>query len=237
MTAYGKRLAVMQPYFLPYIGYFQLIKAVDQFVIYDNIKYTKKGWINRNRFLLNGKDKVFSVALRAGADSLDVAQRVVSESFDRSSLLKQFEAAYRKAPHFERAFPVIEKLVRYESNDLFSYILHSLRSVCDYLGIDTDIVVSSSQNIDRALSGQERVIAICKFTTAGHYINAIGGQELYDRKAFQAQGITLNFLKSRPYEYVQFGNDFVPWLSIVDVMMFNPVESIQTYLTNGYDLV
>lgn len=237
MTSYRPRVAIMQPYFLPYIGYFQLIQAVDQFVIYDNIKYTKKGWINRNRFLQNGKDKVFSIALKAGADSMDIVQRVVSESFDRSALLKQFEAAYRKAPHFYSAFPVIEKLVCYESTDLFSYILNSVRVVCAYLDIGTDILISSSLDIDRALSGQGRVIAICKYTSAAQYINAIGGQELYDPSAFQANGLALNFLKSRPYEYAQFGNSFVPWLSIVDVMMFNPVQSIKAYLANGYDLV
>jgi len=227
----------MQPYFLPYIGYFQLIRSVDQFVIYDNIKYTKKGWINRNRFLRNGEDKMFSIALESGSDSLEVSQRLIARSFDREKLVRQFASAYGKAPFFKLAFPVVEQLVCNDSSNLFAYIFSSVKSVCSYLGIETEIVVSSSQNIDHTLSGKERVIAICKYASATHYINSIGGQELYDRNEFQSHGLALNFLKSRPFVYPQFGSDFVPWLSIIDVMMFSPVEDIQAYLANGYDFV
>ena len=94
------KLAIMQPYFLPYIGYFQLIAAVDQFIVYDNIKYTKKGWINRNRLLQNGTDTVFSIPLSKDSDALDIRERQIAADFRRDKLLKQIAEAYRKAPYF-----------------------------------------------------------------------------------------------------------------------------------------
>src|SRR5690554_5299659 len=103
------KLAIMQPYFLPYLGYYQLIAAVDVFVVYDNIKYTKKGWINRNRFLLNGQDAVFSLSLRKDSDSLDVRQRQLSPAFERAKLLNQFRGAYGSAPYFEETYALLER--------------------------------------------------------------------------------------------------------------------------------
>ncbi|AVC45854.1 wbqC-like family protein (plasmid) [Rhizobium leguminosarum bv. viciae] len=89
------KLAIMQPYFFPYIGYFQLIHAVDKFVVYDNIKYTKKGWINRNRILRNGEDYTFSLPIKAASDSLDICDRTLSTEFDRNKLVNQIQGAYR----------------------------------------------------------------------------------------------------------------------------------------------
>src|SRR5258705_11030314 len=99
------RLAVMQPYFFPYIGYFQLIAAVDLFIVYDNIKYTKKGWINRNRMLRNGKDVMFSVPLKNDSDYLDVCERELAADFNRDKLFNQLKGAYRGAPNFSQTFP------------------------------------------------------------------------------------------------------------------------------------
>src|SRR5947209_7177881 len=120
----------MQPYFLPYIGYFQLIAAVDRFVIYDHIKYTKKGWINRNRFLLNGRDAMFSVPLKKASDSLDVVERELATDFDRNKLLNQFSGAYRRAPCFDETFALLDRIVRHDDNNLFRYIHHSVTLLC-----------------------------------------------------------------------------------------------------------
>lgn len=113
----------MQPYFLPYIGYWQLIGAADAFVVYDNIKYTKKGWINRNRFLLNGKEALFSLPLRKDSDFLDVNQRYLADSFDREDLINRLREAYRKAPEHTAFMPVLEDIIRCPSSNLFDYIL------------------------------------------------------------------------------------------------------------------
>lgn len=230
-------IAIMQPYFLPYIGYFQLMAAVDVFVLYDNIKYTKKGWINRNRFLKNGQDAVFSLPLKSDSDSLDIRDRYVSAAFAPSELLNQWSNAYRKAPYFDAVLPVLESIVRYPQRNLFMFIQHAIRSICTYLDIHTPIVISSEVHIDHQLKAQAKVLAICQALHATRYINAIGGQALYDKTVFNQQGITLNFLQSQLTPYQQFGQAFVPWLSIVDCMMFNTKAALHQMIHTRYDLV
>src|SRR2546425_12732329 len=231
------RLAIMQPYLFPYIGYFQLIDAVDLFVVYDNIKYTKKGWINRNRILQGGKDALFLLPLKGDSDFLDVKDRELAADFKRGKLLNQLKEAYRRSPYFERAFPVVEEVIHYNDANLFRFLHNSIVKVCEYLRIDTQIAISSSLQIDHSLKTQEKVIAICEKVGANQYINAIGGMDLYTKMDFQAKGIELKFLKSKPFEYKQFNNDFVPWLSIIDVMMFNSVDTISECLSSNYELI
>lgn len=227
----------MQPYFLPYIGYFQLIAAVDLFVIYDNVKYTKKGWINRNRMLLNGSDVTFSLPLKKDSDSLHVVQRELAADFDRDKLLNKFYGAYVRAPYFSQTYPLLEKIVSCEDNNLFRYIHNSLINICAHLGIGTEIRISSEIDIDHGLKGQDKVIALCQTLGADTYINAIGGTELYVPEDFAAHGLKLNFIRSKPLVYPQFGAPFVPWLTIVDVMMFNPIDLVREHIRSHYDLV
>lgn len=227
----------MQPYFMPYIGYFQLIAAVDTFIVYDNIKYTKKGWINRNRMLQNDKDTMFSLPLKSGSDSLDVCERKLAVDFNRDKLLNQFKGAYGHAPYFAQTYPLLERIVRCEDNNLFRYIRHSLVETCAHLGIDVEIRISSDVSINHDLKAQDKVLALCRALDADTYINAIGGTELYDREAFRAQGVELKFIRSKPFEYAQFGAPFVPLLSIADVMMFNAPEQIGIAIREGYELV
>jgi hypothetical protein len=230
------KAAIMQPYLLPYIGYFQLIAAADVFVVYDNIKYTKKGWINRNRYLLNGADATFSVPLRKDSDLLDVRQRAMAADFNRAKLLGQLREAYRKAPYFAATFPLVEEVLAGDGANLFDFLHRSIVLVCGHLGIATRIVVSSTLDIDHSLQAADKVLALCRAAGADAYINPIGGVELYSKDDFAAEGIELSFLKSRPIEYLQFGAAFVPWLSIVDVMMFNDPDRIR-HLLSEYDLV
>jgi hypothetical protein len=213
-----------------------LIAAVDQFVVYDNIKYTKKGWINRNRMLQNGADVVFSVPLKNDSDSLEIAERRLSADFDRDKLLNQLKSAYRRAPYFDQTFPLVEQIVRYEEANLFRYLHHSIVKLCDHLGISTEIIISSEIVIDHTLHSQDKVLALCDATGATTYVNAIGGMALYAKEVFQQKGIELKFIRARPFEYPQLDNAFVPWLSIIDVMMFNPINSIKTELSE-FDLV
>jgi len=231
------RLAIMQPYFLPYIGYWQLMAAVDTFVVYDNIKYTNKGWINRNRMLLNGTDTMFSLPLKKGSDTLDVVEREIADDFAPDKLLAQFAGAYRRAPHFEPTFELLRSVLMHGERNLFAFIHHSLTKVCGHLGIGTPIQVSSSLPFDNALKAQDKVLAICEAAGASTYINPIGGTELYARDAFAQRGIELRFLSSRAVEYSQFGAPFLPWMSIVDVMMFNPVRAVTEAIQNQFDLL
>jgi hypothetical protein len=231
------KLAIMQPYFLPYIGYFQLIGAADRFVIYDNIKYTKKGWINRNRRLQNGTDVMFSLPLKKASDSLNVVERELSPDYDRDVLLNQFKGSYARAPHFTEIFPLLERIARYGDTNLFHYIHHSVAEICAHLGIRTEIVVSSTVDVNPELKAQDKVIGLCRALGADVYLNPIGGLELYDHSTFREKGIELQFLKPRPFEYEQLGAPFVPWLSIVDVMMFNAPAAVRGRVGSDYELL
>ena len=230
------KIAIMQPYFLPYIGYWQLIAAVDAFVVYDNIKYTKKGWINRNRFLRNGVEDTFTLPLRKSSDFLDVNQRFLADSFDREDLLNRLREACRKAPEFSSVMPLLEGIIRNPVSNLFDYIFASIQTVCEFLGLQTPLVISSSIGSDHSLKAAERVQAICKALGADTYVNPVGGMELYSKEAFAAQGIDLKFWKALPFEYPNSGNSFVPWLSILDVLMWNDMESIRDQIHAGYSL-
>ncbi len=231
-------VAIMQPYFLPYIGYWQLVNAVDKFVVYDNIEYTKKGWINRNRLLQMNKDELFTIPLKKDSDYLHICNRYLSDNIEteQKKLLRKFENAYRKAPYFNEIMPVFEQCVLCNEKNLFAYIYNSIEIISKCIGITTDIVTSSQIEMDHSLKSQDRVIEICKHLNASSYVNPIGGLELYDKETFDSNGIELKFIKSNDVKYKQFNNDFVPWLSIIDVMMFNSKDEIQKML-NQYKFV
>jgi WbqC-like protein family len=233
------KVGIMQPYFLPYIGYFQLIHAVDVFVLYDNIEYTKKGWINRNRILVNGKDEYITLPLKKDSDYLHIDKRSLTDTFvdEKIKTLRKIAACYRKAPFFNEGYALIERIYACSDTNLYSFIENSIRQVCAYLDIKTTLVVASEQNIDHLLRSEEKVLALCKQLGAKTYINPIGGVELYKRKRFMKEQIDLNFLRPNPFVYSQFQHDFVPWLSIMDVIMFNSREAIMKQLNDGYELI
>lgn len=236
MTDSGMTLGIMQPYFLPYIGYWQLLASVDRFVLYDNVKYTKKGWINRNRFLRSGAEAVFTLPLKRGSDFLNIADRVLADDFDPDTILNPLRETYRKAPFFEQAFSVVEKMVAASPRNLFEYLYKSIEGIATYLDIQTSLLVSSTIHIDQQLKADRKVLAICDALRATRYINSVGGRQLYSVAAFAEHGVELKFLQPRVITYRQFGEPFVPSLSIVDVMMFNSKEAVRAML-GEYDLV
>jgi len=228
-------LGIMQPYFLPYIGYWQLLALVDRFVVYDNVQYTKKGWINRNRFLRNGTDAYFTLPLKHGSDFLDVVDRYIADDFAPRALLDQLAGAYRRAPFFAETLPVIEQVVGAAPRNLFEYLHHSIAAIAAHLEIRTPLVVSSTVPIDHGLKSEQRVLALCGALGATRYVNSIGGRDLYSTDAFAARGIELRFLQSRTAPYRQFNDTFVANLSIVDVLMFNSRDTVRRMLSE-YDL-
>lgn len=232
------KIAIMQPYLFPYIGYFQLINAVDQFVIYDNIEFTKKGWINRNRILMHGKDYCFTIPLKKDSDFLHVNQRKVADSYskDRAKIIGRIAELYKKAPQYNDVFPLIESIFNTNEENLFDFVFNSLKKISNYLEIKTEFIVSSSIAINHSLKSQNKVIAICKELNATQYVNPIGGVELYSKDIFNKNGLQLNFIKSNTIKYQQFDYEFVPWLSIIDVLLFNPKEKVQEYL-NQYKIL
>lgn len=224
------KLGIMQPYFFPYIGYFQLINAVDKFIIYDNIKYTKKGWVNRNRFLQNGRDSIFSLPLKKDSDQLNIVERKISDDFNPIKLLSVFKGAYLKAPYYKEVSVLLEVIMSYDHDNLFHYLHNSILEICRYLEIDTKILISSELDVDHSLVSSQRVLALCESVRATAYINPIGGIDLYDKNQFLVHGIELSFLVTNPIHYPQFKDPFLSSLSIIDVLMFNSKESINQLL-------
>lgn len=229
----------MQPYFFPYIGYFQLIANSDVFVIYDEIKYTKKGWINRNRFLSNGSATYFTLPLKKDSDFLFVSDRFLTEDWEieKQKLLNKIKEAYSKAPHFAETFTLFEKCLSYKSTNLFEFIFYAVKNICNYLEIQTPIQISSELKVSNELKSADKVKAICKALNAKTYINPIGGRELYDKSDFLNDNLELLFLKAKNVSYPQFGNEFEPFLSILDVLMFNDIEKVKEMIHNEFEIL
>lgn len=225
------RIAIMQPYFLPYVGYLQLMNAVDKFVLYDDVNYINKGWINRNRLLVNGKEYLFTVPLKEASQNKLINEiELGNDPQWRGKLLKTIEQAYKKAPYYPTVLGIIEKILNLEAQTISQLIAGSLEILKQYLAIPTELVLSSTIYQNNHLKAQARILDICLQEKASQYVNPIGGVELYDKAIFAKNGIQLNFIKSKLVEYQQFKNDFVPWLSVIDLMMFNDVPTIQGFL-------
>ena len=231
------KLGIMQPYFFPYIGYWQLINAVDKFVLLDDVNFIMRGYINRNNILLNGKAHLFSVPLEKPSQNKLINEiRLNFSNKEKETFLKTITMAYKKAPYFNSIYPIIERIIKNPQNDLTQYIKFSIEEIKNYLNIKTEIKLSSDIKKDNTLKAQDRILEINKNLKSNIYINAIGGQELYDTQEFKKNGIDLYFIKTKYFKYQQFKNEFVPNLSIIDILMFNPIEKIKEILDN-YELI
>ncbi len=223
----------MQPYLFPYVGYFQLIHAADRFVVADDLTFIKQGWINRNRLLINGAPGYFTVPLKRHPASALIRDVEIDHSGVRwqPRILKTIENFYRRTPSFDAVFPMVERVIGGPFTRIADMARASLREVCAYLAIPTAIVESSAVYGNAHLKGQERVIDTCRAERATDYVNAPGGRALYTADAFEAHGIRLRFVCPDAVEYPQFGEPFVPWLSIVDLLMFNSRDHARELLS------
>lgn len=228
------KVGIMQPYFLPYLGYWQLINAVDKYVIYDDVQFIKGGWINRNNILLNGQEHLVNLVL-SGASSNKTINEIEVQS-NQNKLIKTIESVYKKAPMFDKVFLLFLEIMQYEHKNLALFLGNSIRELCKYMAIDTEIIFSSTIEKSNLLKGQDKVLNICQILDANIYLNAIGGKELYNSADFEKQNIQLNFLETNIETYVQLKNEFVPYLSILDVLMFNSEEEVKKMLKN-YQLI
>lgn len=228
------KAAIMQPYFLPYIGYFQLINTADVFVVYDDVNYIKQGWINRNRILLNGAAYMFTLNLK-GASSFKLINGIEIGG-NKERLFKTISQAYAKAPFYNDAIGLLDGIFGSSEKNLAYFIADSIKVISRHLNIGAEIILSSKIEKNNDLKADKKVINICKILGATHYVNSIGGEKLYSKKSFLDAGINLEFIRSKPISYRQFNNGFVEWLSIVDVMMFNPVEAVREML-DQYELI
>lgn len=227
-------LAIMQPYIFPYIGYWQLINTVDTFIIYDDVTFIKQGYINRNSILANGQAQILTLELiRASSNKLI---NEIEVGNNRKKILKTIKQNYNKAPYFNVVFPIIEDILNQEEKNLAKFIGYSLEKISNYFKINTKFIYSSDIVKDNSLKAQDKVLNMCKTLHAKKYINSIGGQELYSKEDFQQNNIEFSFIKTELTEYQQFKNEFVPYLSILDIMMFSSKNEIIEML-NRFELV
>ena len=231
------KIGSMQPYFFPYIGYFQLLNMVDKYLVFDDGLYAKNKWAYRNRILISGAPSYFRITLLKANPAQKFNEiRISNDIKEKNRKIRTLDLAYRKAPHYPEVMPKLEQFLLTDYDNLSECNVASNRLVCDYLGIKTEILLSSELNTDKTLKKQYGIFDECRVLGGNEYINAIGGMELYDFEEFRENGIELTFLKSDNIIYPQFGGEFVPNLSIIDVMMFNSVPEIQDML-NQYTLI
>jgi hypothetical protein len=227
-------IAIMQPYIFPYIGYFQMVEAVETFVFYDDVHFIKKGWINKNRILLGGQDYTFTVpCIKISQNKLILETQVVPQSPEIQKIIGQIEQAYRKAPHFDAVFPMIQKVLQSEVEHIGQLAAQSVQEVCRFLGVERKWLVSSIHSSQtKGMDKADRLIQITKDLGYTEYINAPGGRELYTKEYFASHGVNLSFIS--PAGQLQYeqgkAKNFVPWLSIIDVLMYCSIDQTRSMM-------
>lgn len=230
-------VAVMQPYFFPYIGYFQLIDAADVFVHFDDVQYIDRGWSNRNRILNSGKAQLLTYPVKNASRDLPYKEREYrAADKDQADLIRAIEYAYVKAPQFGSVMPLLEGIVGFTESNVAAFNANLIQTVCAYLGIPTQLVFSSSLGVAPALRAQAKIIETCRRLGADRYVNASGGVALYDREAFAQVGMELAFIAPELQPYRQFKNEPIVGLSVIDVIMFNSVDEVRGRLWRSHFL-
>ena len=229
------RVAIMQPYLFPYIGYWQLLKAADCFVVYDDVNFITRGWINRNRILINGAPGMITLPLLQASQNRKINEIEIAPAAQwQRRMLRSVEMAYRKAPCFDRVFPVIEHILAHEDNNLAGFLSHQIQVLANFMGQSTRLVTSSQVYGNAQLTAQARILDICRHEGATCYINAQGGRSLYEPERFADANIDLRFIGMRVLAYRQRCEGFTPYLSIIDALMEVGAEGIGPHLA-AYD--
>ena len=235
------KLAIMQPYFLPYLGYFSLIKHTDEFILFDTVQFIRHGWIERNRILKpsNGWQYIMVPLKKHSRETIIKDIEINNDQQWKEKILAQLQHYKKQARYFSNVIDILNEIFSKEYATIVDLNLASLKTVCNYLGINTPIQVFSLMNIDiePANAPDEWALNICKaLGNVDEYWNPPGGQSFFDRKKYENAGINLKFHSAILTDYDQKRNVFEPGLSILDVMMFNSIEEINKMLDN-YELL
>jgi hypothetical protein len=221
----GRSVAVMQPYFFPYLGYFQLLAHVDVFVVYDDTQYVKQSWINRNRILERRAPAYLTLPVASGSHrQLICEKRLHAPHYHQPKLLERIRQAYTAAPHLDPVSAFLEPLFPGKDETVASFNVRALRALKELLGLRARLVLASERAYPRCSTAQERVIRICLEEGGARYVNPIRARSLglYDQAAFTAAGLELSYLGTNANtSYDQNGGPFVPDLSLIDALMFN----------------
>jgi hypothetical protein len=231
------RLAIVQPYVFPYLGYFQLIHAVDKLVLFDDVNFINRGWVNRNNILVNGKPYLFTIPLTKASQNKKIRDIEVSRDAKwKEKLSRKIELAYKKAPFFDETFPLFQSVMSGSYRTIADLARSGIKAVARHLEMSTPIVDTSTIYENSSMRGQERILDICTKEGATVYINPAGGVALYQKEVFKEANIDLLFIKMGVVTYKQFQNEFSPNLSIIDVLMFNGKETVSKELLPHYTL-
>jgi hypothetical protein len=228
-------VSIMQPYFFPYVGYFQLIAQSDIFVFYDDVQFIQRGWVNRNRILRDGQACWVTLPVVGVREHYNYAineRRYRLDQADISRLLRQIEAAYRKAPRFREIFPLMHEIMEFRDANIAAFNVNLISRIVAHLGLRARLLLSSEISKDDQLIGQDRIIAMCKRLGATRYVNAIGGVGLYQAERFKREGLDLRFLEVGTSIYPEHRQHGIPFLSIIHTLMFSSVEVIAGMLND-----
>lgn len=217
----------MQPYLFPYIGYFQLVAAVDKFVFYDDVNFIKNGWINRNRLLISGDVRYLTIPLSGASPFLKINQiQIMANGAWRKKMSAAVRQSYAKAPHFDVIYNLFSEIVFSDELSISELAKQSVIAISKYLGLPTQFIMSSSIYGNSNLNGESRVLDICRREIACQYYNLPGGKELYQEDLFKLNGIELQFIDPRLTAYRQLSEQFYPGLSMIDVLMHNDRDTV-----------
>ncbi len=234
------KVAIMQPYFYPYIGYFQLIQATDRFILFDDVQYIRHGWINRNRILKPGEGCQFIIMPLAAHTRSTLIKEIQPAEADKNKerILRQIEHYKKTAPYYKTIRALIGDCFATKQDTLVEMNSYYLKTVCDFVGINFNVEISSQMDFDysQVQDAGEWALRICEQLQATEYINPAGGMELFDNSKFENINIRLRFLQPALHAYSQRREHFEPGLSIIDVMMFNEPAAVK-HLLNDYQLV
>ncbi|MDT0675961.1 WbqC family protein [Autumnicola musiva] len=229
------KVAIMQPYFFPYIGYFQLIAATDVFVFYDDVNFIKKGWIHRNNFLFNQSRSLVSIPLKKPSQNKKIDEILIhQENFEiwKKKFLKSIFQNYKCSPHFEEIWELINSFFSKNFTSISELSMESVKAVCSYLNIKRMFLTSSTLDYNRNQNAEEKILEINHLLKSSEYYNLSGGKHLYEGKNFKKKNISLKFMKDKGSKYPQQRKGFEANLSIIDVLMFNDIPAITNMLSN-----
>lgn len=226
----SKRIAIMQPYIFPYIGYFQLANYVEKFVFYDDVTFIKQGWINRNKILVNSHEVFFTVPLSNASSYRLINEIEINKNLFKKikkKFYKSIEQTYGKSPYFKEINEIIKSTFELDTNYISEMAQYSVKTISEYLELKTEFVNSKNTYQNSNLRGQDRVIDIVLKEEANQYVNPIGGKTLYDSETFKERGINLSFIEV---------DESLKNRLIIDILMNFNKEEIKNIL-NQYSTV
>lgn len=225
-------IGLMQPFFLPYIGYFQLMNAVDFFIVLDNVEYSKKSYVKRNILNLNGKDKLFSIPIKKSKDNSKINELILSEKFRdfKIKFYNQFKTNYYYADYYDEAIELLNEIFSTDEIRLSNFLVNQLKVIAKKFEMNTTIATSSDYLKDNYDTKEERIFDICKKLESKIYINAIGGRKLYSKEFFSLQGIDLKFIQKN------IVNKNIGYYSILNDVAIYGIKTLRKKLYD-YELV